>query len=149
MQLVLKVTVCLSHRFYVWEKFYFILFQGSENIYHFCRASTSFAESDVQRSSAATPSDAGDNKIDYSFYVKYPGSSTPITQYILASLMKIELNAIQSESTLFFSLETSFRPPNPASPTAVQQSNTVDIEILNQQADQVLKQTVVHCQAQV
>ena len=63
--------------------------------------------------------------------------------------MKIELNAIQSESTLFFSLETSFRPPNPASPTAVQQSNTVDIEILNQQADQVLKQTVVHCQAQV
>ena len=58
-------------------------------------------------------------------------------QYILASVIKIELDAIQFESNLFFALQTSFKPLPPANPTSVQESNTVAIEILNQEADQV------------
>ncbi len=64
-------------------------------------------------------------------------------KYILASVVKIELDAIQSESTLFFSLQTSFQAPPPASPNATQESNTVTIDILNQQADQVFRIIII------
>ncbi|CAB4015195.1 mucin, partial [Paramuricea clavata] len=96
----------------------------------------SFTEANVQRTSSATPSDVGGNSVDYSFYVKYPSGETPIIQYILASVVKIELDAMQSESTLFFSLQTSFQPPPPTTPNSDQSNNTVSIKIRNQQADQ-------------
>jgi hypothetical protein len=69
--------------------------------------------------------------------VKYPSGEAPIIQYILTSVVKIELDAMQSESTLFFSLQTSCQPPPPTPPNSGQSSNTVEIKIRNQQADQV------------
>ncbi|XP_028408014.1 uncharacterized protein LOC114530617 [Dendronephthya gigantea] len=98
--------------------------------------SASFSESDVQRSSAGTPTNAGSNNIDYSFYVTYPGESNPITKNVLASIVYLEIEAMQSESSLFFSLQTSLELPAPTSPNADQSSNTVVITILGQQANQ-------------
>ena len=69
--------------------------------------------------------------------MKYPSGETPIIQYILASVVKIELDAMQSESTLFFSLQTSFQPPPPTAPNSDQSSKTIAIKIRNQQANQV------------
>lgn len=102
----------------------------------FCSSTAEFSESDVQRSSSATPSNAG-NGIDYSFYVTYQGVDTPMAQHILASVVNIQLDAMQAESTVFFSLQTSFQPPPPVSPNSDQGNNTVEINIINQQADQV------------
>jgi hypothetical protein len=65
----------------------------------------------------------------------------PMAWRILASVVKVELDAIQLESGLFFSLKTSFGPPTPEEPDADQSSNTVEIKIRNQQADQVCKIT--------
>ena len=61
----------------------------------------------------------------------------PMAWRILASVVKVELDAIQVESALFFSLQTSFGPPTPEVPDPDQSSNTVEIKIRNQQADQV------------
>lgn len=96
-----------------------------------------FKESDVQRSSSDTPSDATDNSIDYSFYVNYPNQTVPIPQRILASLVKFELNAMQLESAMFFSLQTPSAPLDPQTPTTEQSNNTVHIGILDQQRDEV------------
>ena len=100
---------------------------------------TLFKISDVQRSTSNTPSDAVDNSIDYSFYVNYPNQYVSIAQRILASLVKLELDAMQLESALFFSLETPFGPVEPEAPTSDQSNNVVRIKILNQQATQVCK----------
>ena len=91
-------------------------------------------ESDVHRTSPATPSNSGGNNIDYSFYVNYPNQSVPMVQNILSSIVKFELQSMQIESALFFSLETSFSPSPPNAPTSEQSSNIVEIRILNQQA---------------
>ena len=98
---------------------------------------TLFKESDVRRSSSDTPSDVTDNSIDYSFYVNYPNQTVPIPQRLLASLVKLELNAMQLESGMSFSLQTSFAPLDPQTPTTEQSNNTVDIRILDQQRDEV------------
>lgn len=106
-------------------------------LYILFRGSGVFIESNVQRSSTSTPSDGGDNSILYSFYVKYPGVDTPITSYILASVVKIKLDAMQLESSLSFSLQTPFKPPIPTIPTADQSRNVVELRITGKQADQV------------
>ena len=98
---------------------------------------TLFKESDVRRSSPDTPSDVTNNSIDYSFYVNYPNQTVSIPQRILASLVKFELNAIQLESAMFFSLQTSSAPLDPQPPTTEQSNNIVHIRILDQQRDEV------------
>ena len=105
----------------------------------FCSITVSFNEIDVQRTSSDTPSNSVDNSIDYSFYVKYPSQNVPMVRYILASVVKFESVAMQSESALFFSLQTSFRPPPPATPTPDQSANTVQIAINNQVSNEVWK----------
>ena len=107
--------------------------------FSFCSSTALFTEFDAHRTSSATPSNSGDNNIDYNFYVNSPDQSAPMVQNILASIVKLELQAIQSESALFFSLETSFSPSQPTPPTSDQSSNTVEIRILNQQANEVRK----------
>ena len=107
--------------------------------FSFCSSIEVFTESDVHRTSSSTPSNSGDNNIDYSFYVNYPDQSIPMVQNILASVVKFELQAIQLESALTFSLETSFSPSPPTQPTSDQSNNIVEIRILNQQVSEVWK----------
>ena len=68
-----------------------------------------------------------------------------MVQQLLASVVNIQLDAIQAESTLFFSLQTPFQPPVPEAPNSNQESNTVKIKIANQQSDQVPYQVATNC----
>ena len=96
----------------------------------------SFSLSDVQRTTAGSPSQNGNNA-DLSFYVNYPGESRPMEQRILASVIKAELDVIKQESRLPLTLQTSAAPVAPSTPTSQQSSNTVALEILNIQANEV------------
>ena len=98
-----------------------------------------FNETNAQRSSSNTPSNAGDNKVDYSFYVNYPIRNEPMAQHILASVVRNELDAMQVESALRFSLQTPFGPPSPPSPSSEQSTNNVTVKMLNQKPDQVCR----------
>ena len=92
--------------------------------------------SHVQRTEGS-PTQNGINA-DLSFYVNYPSGSGPVIQSILASIVSIELNAIQLQSGLTLTLLTSPLPPAPPTPSAEQLNNSVQIELLNTQADQVM-----------
>ncbi|XP_028416182.1 uncharacterized protein LOC114539806 [Dendronephthya gigantea] len=92
-----------------------------------------FNETNVQRTSSSTPSDVA--SVDYSFYVNYPSKTgVPLAQHILASVVKNELDPMQAESALFFSLQTPFGPPNPPLASPEQSANAVTIKMLNQRA---------------
>ena len=92
--------------------------------------------SDVQRTTAQTPTQSGaDSQLD--FYVTYPGSNNPMDQNILSSVLKEELLAVQSISSLFLTLQSSYSPHPPTDPTNEQSNNLVEIELVNVQADQV------------
>ncbi|XP_046852402.1 uncharacterized protein LOC124445696 isoform X2 [Xenia sp. Carnegie-2017] len=98
--------------------------------------STSFTVADIQRNSSTTPTQFNANEIDYSFYVNYPEQNNSITREILASIVKVELGAMQSLSRLLFSLQTSFAPSTPPEPTKLQSRNTVQIKIKSTKANQ-------------
>ena len=107
-----------------------------ELLLHFSNQA-SFSLSDVQRTTAGSPSQNGNNA-DLSFYVNYPGESRPMEQRILASVIKAELDVIKQESRLPLTLQTSAAPVAPSTPPTNQQSNnTVALEILNIQANEV------------